>query len=379
MTVVYCPVYAWREFGPARPKPGESSSTSSPLGRDSVEVREGPAGARRATESASAFLHGEVLLASLVTMQEAATRRRSCCEPPLRCPHPARPARRRGGPRAIRAPRTPKTITPAISGCAAFVLRALPVPLRPDRVPVGGDADELGAEVGNASEYGRPVLAHLLASAERAIRVRRLNALVVVGEQGDERIDVVRVHRRVETLGQFTPGRVRHGASLGRPGTRRPRRPRFSTPGRDRLDHASRNVDEQPLAVGEELDEQAVLVGVLVEIAFGADRPSTNVETASGTPSVSRAVWNVGLSRAPSGLRPRTGSCSRGWGPARTTSSRRCRRGRCRHGGCRRRRRRYGWDCRRSGRDGRCRHARCRYGGCRRRRRRCGWDCRRRW
>jgi predicted methyltransferase MtxX (methanogen marker protein 4) len=54
---------------------------------------------------------------------------------------------------------------------------------------------QVRAEIGNAGEHLRPVGADLIAAAKRSIRMGRLAAVVVVGEERHERVDVVRVGR----------------------------------------------------------------------------------------------------------------------------------------------------------------------------------------
>jgi hypothetical protein len=65
--------------------------------------------------------------------------------------------------------------------------------------PAGRPLD-VDVEVGDRREQRRPVLAHLLAPPERARRVRRLLAPVVLVEACDHRVDVVRVLRLREAL-----------------------------------------------------------------------------------------------------------------------------------------------------------------------------------
>ncbi len=66
-----------------------------------------------------------------------------------------------------------------------------------DLGPVPGErgGEELGVEVGHATEHAGPVLAHLGAPGKGAARMRRLLAPVVGREARDEGVEVVLVHR----------------------------------------------------------------------------------------------------------------------------------------------------------------------------------------
>ena len=79
-------------------------------------------------------------------------------------------------------------------------LHSLPMPLAPDRVAIGHRAQELRAEVGNPIEHRRPVPSHLLAPSERSIGMRGLFARIVVLKASKKRLEVVRVHRRIQAL-----------------------------------------------------------------------------------------------------------------------------------------------------------------------------------
>src|SRR5215212_8907170 len=69
----------------------------------------------------------------------------------------------------------------------------VPMPLAPLLVAVHCPGEELGCEVRNVVEDARPVGEHLAAAAETPVGMRRLNALVVVSEQGRELTCVARL------------------------------------------------------------------------------------------------------------------------------------------------------------------------------------------
>jgi hypothetical protein len=97
-------------------------------------------------------------------------------------------------------PRPPQAaVTNAADNHASHVerrsirLSAAPAPFAPLGVTDGGGRHELGLEVRNRPEDLRPVLARLVAPAERSIRMRGLLALVVLLKARRERVDVVRI------------------------------------------------------------------------------------------------------------------------------------------------------------------------------------------
>jgi len=78
---------------------------------------------------------------------------------------------------------------------AAIGMRAAPAPFTPDAVALDCRGQQVRAEIGNAREHLRPVGADLIAAAKRPIRMARLLAVVVLGEERHEPVDVVRVRR----------------------------------------------------------------------------------------------------------------------------------------------------------------------------------------
>ena len=69
-------------------------------------------------------------------------------------------------------------------------------PLAPDRVPLLDCRGNLDPEIGNVTEHLGPVPAHVLACARRSVRVPWPLAEVVLVEEVDEGVEVVRVERR---------------------------------------------------------------------------------------------------------------------------------------------------------------------------------------
>src|SRR4051812_44388849 len=96
---------------------------------------------------------------------------------------------------------------------------AAPAPFTPDAVGLDCRGQQVRAEIGNAREHLRPVGTDLIAASKRPIRMGWLLAVVVLGEQGDDRVDVMPV-RRPRKRGDDRCGRIVvsgcHGPSLAR-------------------------------------------------------------------------------------------------------------------------------------------------------------------
>ena len=101
------------------------------------------------------------------------------------------------------------TVTPAMSSPVPDQCHSLHT-----RVAVGRRPDQLCAEVGHAGEHLGPVRAHLLGADEGAVGVRGLDTVVVGREQRDERVDVVRVERRVRAARRSSLQEASHLALL---------------------------------------------------------------------------------------------------------------------------------------------------------------------
>src|SRR3954451_19445899 len=119
----------------------------------------------------------------------------------------------------MRSARTPKRMTPAMS-------RRLPsawVPLLRHSLQTQSASTAVASrsaqKIGNAREHLGPVGTDLIAAAKRPMRMGWLLAVVVLGEQGDERVDVMPVGR-LRKRGDDRCGRIVvsgcHGPSLAR-------------------------------------------------------------------------------------------------------------------------------------------------------------------
>jgi hypothetical protein len=172
-------------------------------------------------------------------------------------------------------------------------MRTAPTPLAAQRVPLDRRGDEVGAKVRDTAEHCRPVGADLITPDKGPIRMGRLLAVVIRGNERHERVDIVRVHR----LGK------RDGDLLGCCGVRR-HQPSLAASEHERHHHS--------LATGVTARRGALVIPGVREAA--ASTVNVCADAAAAFPhdqTPRRSPW----SRAPlgEGSRPAADSRSPAW------------------------------------------------------------------